>query len=333
MKKIAINGFGRIGRLALRQIVGSDEYKVVAINSLSKPEELAYLFKYDTIHGFWEDELISYNDEGIIVDGELINTYAISSPKDCPWQELEIDLVLECSGVFTKEEDALMHIEAGAKHVIISAPSKGNVKTIVYGVNEDILTGQEKVVSTSSCTTNCLAPILKLINDNYQIEEGYMTTIHAYTNDQMVLDGEHRKGIESRRGRAAAQNIIPTSTGAAKSIDDVIPDLKDKLNGIALRVPVPNGSCLDLTLRIAKATTPEEINNLFIANQNEVLKFTLEPIVSSDVIGTTCASLIDGSLTKVIEKEKKLIKIIAWYDNEYGYTAQMLRTMEVLLSK
>lgn len=333
MKKIAINGFGRIGRLALRQIVGSDEYKVVAINSLSKPEELAHLFKYDTIHGFWEDELISYNDEGIIVDGELINTYAISSPKDCPWQELEIDLVLECSGVFTKEEDALMHIEAGAKHVIISAPSKGNVKTIVYGVNEDILTGQEKVVSTSSCTTNCLAPILKLINDNYQIEEGYMTTIHAYTNDQMVLDGEHRKGIESRRGRAAAQNIIPTSTGAAKSIDDVIPDLKDKLNGIALRVPVPNGSCLDLTLRIAKATTPEEINNLFIANQNEVLKFTLEPIVSSDVIGTTCASLIDGSLTKVIEKEKKLIKIIAWYDNEYGYTAQMLRTMEVLLSK
>lgn len=333
MKKIAINGFGRIGRLALRQIVGSDEYKVVAINSLSKPEELAYLFKYDTIHGFWEDELISYNDEGIIVDGELINTYAISSPKDCPWQELEIDLVLECSGVFTKEEDALMHIEAGAKHVIISAPSKGNAKTIVYGVNEDILTGQEKVVSTSSCTTNCLAPILKLINDNYQIEEGYMTTIHAYTNDQMVLDGEHRKGIESRRGRAAAQNIIPTSTGAAKSIDDVIPDLKDKLNGIALRVPVPNGSCLDLTLRIAKATTPEEINNLFIANQNEVLKFTLEPIVSSDVIGTTCASLIDGSLTKVIEKEKKLIKIIAWYDNEYGYTAQMLRTMEVLLSK
>lgn len=333
MKKIAINGFGRIGRLALRQLVGTNEYKVVAINSRSNPEELAYLFKYDTVHGAWDDELISFNDEGIIVDGDLIKTYKIDSPKDCPWGQLEIDVVLECTGLFTKEEDAMMHIEAGAKHVIISAPSTGNVKTIVYSVNDNILTGEEKVVSTSSCTTNCLAPVVKLINDNFKIEAGFMTTVHAYTNDQVTLDGEHKKGITSRRGRAASENIIPTSTGAAKSIGAVIPELEGKLNGIALRVPVPNGSCIDLTLVLAKETSSEEINKLFKNNSNDILKFTLDPIVSSDIIGTTFGALVDGNLTKVLDKAKKLVKIIAWYDNEYGYTAQMLRTMEVLLRK
>lgn len=333
MKKIAINGFGRIGRLALRQLVGTDEYAVVAINSRSTPEELAYLFKYDTVHGSWNDELISFNDEGIIVDGNLIKTYIINSPKDCPWGELEIDAVLECSGVFTKEEDAMMHIEAGAKHVIVSAPSKGNVKTIVYGVNDDILTGNEKIVSAGSCTTNCLAPIVKVINDNIGIDEGFMTTIHAYTNDQVTLDGSHKKGMASRRGRAAAVNIIPTSTGAAKGIGAVIPELDGKLNGIALRVPVSNGSCIDLTLSLLKETSEEELNELFKNNSNDVLKFTMDPIVSSDIIGTTSGALVDGNLTKVQDSSKKLVRIIAWYDNEYGYTAQMLKTMEVLLNK
>ncbi len=333
MKKIAINGFGRIGRIALRQLLGSDEYQVVAINSRGTPEENAYLFKYDTVHRSFNLDLVSYNEEGIIIDGELIKTFIIDSPKDCPWKELDVDLVLECTGAFVKEEDANMHIEAGAKHVVISAPAKGNIKTIVYGVNENILTGEEKIVSAASCTTNCLAPILKVINDNLGIEEGFMTTIHAYTNDQVTIDGSHKKGIYSRRGRAAAENIIPTSTGAAKGISNVIPELEGKMDGIALRVPVANGSCVDLTLKVNKETNIETINNLFINNQNQTLKFTKDPIVSSDVIGTNCGCVVDGNLTNVLDKTNKLIKIIAWYDNEYGYTAQMLRTMEALLKK
>ena len=333
MKKIAINGFGRIGRIALRQLLGSDEYQVVAINSRGTPEENAYLFKYDTVHRSFNLDLVSYNEEGIIIDGELIKTFIIDSPKDCPWKELDVDLVLECTGAFVKEEDANMHIEAGAKHVVISAPAKGNIKTIVYGVNENILTGEEKIVSAASCTTNCLAPILKVINDNLGIEEGFMTTIHAYTNDQVTIDGSHKKGIYSRRGRAAAENIIPTSTGAAKGISNVIPELEGKMDGIALRVPVANGSCVDLTLKVNKETNIETINNLFINNQNQTLKFTKDPIVSSDVIGTNYGCVVDGNLTNVLDKTNKLIKIIAWYDNEYGYTAQMLRTMEALLKK
>ena len=333
MKKIAINGFGRIGRLALRQILGSNEYKVVAVNSRGTPEENAYLFKYDTIHGPFNLDLVSYNEEGIIVDGELIKTFVIDSPKDCPWKDLEVDLVLECSGIFVNEEDANMHIEAGAKHVVISSPAKGNIKTIVYGVNDNIITGEEKIISAASCTTNCLAPILKVINDNLGIEEGFMTTIHAYTNDQVTIDGSHKKGIYSRRGRAAAENIIPTSTGAAKGISNVISELEGKMDGIALRVPVANGSCVDLTLKVNKETNIENINNLFINSQNETLKFTKDPIVSSDIIGTNYGCLIDGNLTNVLDKTNKLIKIIAWYDNEYGYTAQMLRTMEALLKK
>lgn len=333
MKKIAINGFGRIGRIALRQLLGSDEYQVVAINSRGTPEDNAYLFKYDTVHRSFNLDLVSYNEEGIIIDGELIKTFIIDSPKDCPWKELDVDLVLECTGAFVKEEDANMHIEAGAKHVVISAPAKGNIKTIVYGVNENILTGEEKIVSAASCTTNCLAPILKVINDNLGIEEGFMTTIHAYTNDQVTIDGSHKKGIYSRRGRAAAENIIPTSTGAAKGISNVIPELEGKMDGIALRVPVANGSCVDLTLKVNKETNIETINNLFINNQNQTLKFTKDPIVSSDVIGTNYGCVVDGNLTNVLDKTNKLIKIIAWYDNEYGYTAQMLRTMEALLKK
>ncbi len=329
---VAINGFGRIGRLALRQLLESDIYKVVAINSRSTTDEVAYLLKYDTTHHSLDDERIDYNEDGIFVDEDYIYSYQIDSPKDLPWEKHNIDVVLECTGAFTKLEDASMHIEAGAKHVIISAPGKGDLKTIVYGVNENELTGDEKVISAGSCTTNCLAPIVKLINDEIGIEDGFMTTVHAYTNDQVTLDGTHSKGIKSRRGRAAAQNIIPTSTGAAKGIASVIKELDGKLDGIALRVPVSNGSCLDLTLNVSKETNADEINNLFIKKQSEVLRFTYDPVVSSDVIKTTYGALVDGSLTNV-SKDKKTIKIIAWYDNEYGYTAQMLRTMEALIKK
>lgn len=330
MKKIAINGFGRIGRLALRQLLGSTEYKVVAINSRGTPEDAAYLFKYDTAHRTYDETPVSYNDEGIIIDGELIKTFKYDSPDECPWEELQVDVVLECTGVFTTKEKAQMHIDAGAKKVIISAPSKSNdIKTVVYGVNEDILTGDETIISAASCTTNCLAPVVKIIHDTFNIKTGYMTTIHAYTNDQATLDGSHSKGINSRRGRAAAENIVPTSTGAAEGIGAVLPSLIGVLSGMALRVPVPNGSCIDLTLLVSKDVTKEEINNLLINNSNEVLKLTMDPIVSSDIIGTTFGALVDGNLTKV--ESNNLIKIVAWYDNEYGYTAQMLRTMEILL--
>lgn len=333
MKNIAINGFGRIGRIAFRELFGSDEYKIVAINSRSTPEELAYLLKYDTVHRTFNEEGISYSEEGIIVDGELIKSYIINEAKDCPWGELEVDCVLECTGAFTKEEKAMQHIEAGAKHVLISAPGKGNIKTVVYGVNHEIIDGTEKIISASSCTTNCLAPVIKVINDSFGIESGFMTTIHAYTNDQVTMDGTHDKGITSRRGRAAAQNIVPASTGAASSIGLVIPEVQGKLDGASFRVPVIDGSCIDLTLNLKKEVTAEEINSVFSLNSNQILKFTMDPVVSSDIIGNPCGALVDGLCTKVLDTDKKLVKIVAWYDNEYGYTAQMLRTMEVLLRK
>ena len=329
MKKVAINGFGRIGRLALRQLLGSTEYKVVAINSRGTPEDAAYLFKYDTVHRTYDEAQVDHNEKGIIIDGELIYSFNYDSPSECPWRELDIDVVLECSGIFTTREKAEMHIKAGAKKVIISAPSKSeDVKTIVYGVNENILNGDETVISAASCTTNCLAPVVKVIHEALEIKEGFMTTIHAYTNDQATLDGSHSKGIKSRRGRAAAENIVPTSTGAAEGIGNVIPELKGKLSGMALRVPVPNGSCIDLTLLVSKETSSDEINAILMKNSNDVLKFTTDPVVSSDVIGTTSGALVDGSLTKVDGESNRLVKIVAWYDNEYGYTAQMLKTME-----
>ncbi len=333
MKKIAINGFGRIGRIAFRELFGSSDYQVVAINSRSNPEDLAYLLKYDTVHGRFNEDGVSYCDEGIIVDDELIKTYIISEAKDLPWKELEIDCVLECTGAYTKEEKAYEHIEAGAKHVLISAPGKGNIKTIVYGVNHETLKGDEKIISASSCTTNCLAPVIKIINDHIGIESGFMTTIHAYTNDQVTMDGTHSKGIHSRRGRAAAANIIPASTGAAKSIGEVIPEVKGKLDGVSFRVPVINGSCIDLTLNLKKEVTKDEINSLISLNSNQILKITLDPVVSSDVIASSCGALVDGQSTKVLETNPKMLKLVAWYDNEYGYTAQMLRTMDTLLKK
>jgi glyceraldehyde 3-phosphate dehydrogenase len=333
MKRIVINGFGRIGRLAFRLLIESDEYEIVAINSHGTPETLAYLLKYDTMQGPFAEDLITFNDEGIIFADKLVKTFAIDDPKQFPWKELNVDCVLECTGAYTKYEDAIKHIEAGAKHVIISAPGKGDMKTIVYGVNDKILDGNEKIVSAASCTTNCLAPVLSLIDKTMGIESGFMTTIHALTNDQNTLDGNHKKGITSRRGRAAAFNIVPASTGAASAIGEVLPNLKGKLDGIAFRVPVADGSCIDLSITLKRETSIEEVNSLFKNNQNDVLKYTEDPIVSSDIIGTTYGSVVDGLQTKVLDYNKKTIKVVAWYDNEYGYTSQMLRAMVALLNK
>ena len=329
-KRIAINGFGRIGRIAYRLLLGSSDYEVVAINSRGTAEENAYLLKYDTVFRKF-DENITVLDDGIMVDTTFTKVLQFDDPEKCPWRELNVDLVLECTGAFTKKEDAYKHILAGAKHVIISAPGKDEMKTVVYGVNENILSRDDEIISSASCTTNCLAPVLKIIVDNIGIESGFMSTIHAYTNDQNTLDGSHKKGIKSRRGRTAASNIIPTSTGAAKSIGVVIPTLSGKMDGVAYRVPVIDGSMVDVTLTLNRATSVDEINDLFRNNMNEVLDFTVDPIVSSDVIGSTCGALVDGLSTKVLDVNKKQVKIVAWYDNEYGYTSQMIRVMDKLL--
>lgn len=332
-KKIAINGFGRIGKLAYRMLLGSDDYEVVAINSHGSAEDIAYLLKYDTVHrSDFVDEVV-VTDDGIIVDGLFTKVLQIDDPKMYPWRELGIDLVLDCTGAFTKDSDAVKHIEAGAKHVLISAPGKGNMKTIVYGVNDDTLTKEDKIVSAASCTTNCLAPVLDLIEKYIGIESGFMSTIHAYTNDQNTLDGSHKKGIASRRGRAAAENIVPASTGAASAIGLVIPSLNGKLDGVAYRVPTYDGSMIDLSLNLSRETSIDEINTIINTFQSEVIKITMDPIVSSDVIGNSCGALVDGLSTKVLESNKKCAKIVAWYDNEYGYTAQMIRTMDKLLKE
>ena len=330
MKKVVINGFGRIGRIAYRLLLGSSDYEVVAINSHGSAEDAAYLLKYDTVFRTL-NENIHAEEDGFYVDTYFTKVLQIDDPKDFPWKELDIDMVLECTGKYTKEEDAMKHIEAGAKHVIISAPAKGNVKTVVYGVNEDILDKEDKIISSASCTTNCLAPVLKIVEDAIGIESGFMSTIHAYTNDQNTLDGSHKKGISSRRGRTAASNIIPTSTGAASAIGLVIPSLQGKMDGVAYRVPVTDGSMIDVTLTLKRETTKEELNNLFKENQSEILLYTEEPIVSSDVIGSNVGATVDGLSTKVLDNNKKQVKIVAWYDNEYGYTCQMLSVMDSLL--
>lgn len=331
MKKVAINGFGRIGRLVFRLMEEEDDLEVVAINDLTDAEQLAYLLKYDTNHGNYKIDEISFDDDHIIVEGKKIKVYACKEPNMLPWKELGIDVVFECTGLFTSLEKAIAHIEAGAKKVIISAPAKGDLKTIVYNVNHHLLDGSEQIISAASCTTNCLAPVLKVLEDNIGIEKGYMTTVHAYTNDQVTLDVAHKKGIYERRGRACAANIIPSSTGAASAVGQVIPTLAGKLDGSAMRVPVSTGSVVDLTLELKRNTTKDEINNLFIKNQNETLKFTLDPIVSSDVIGSHYGAVVDGLLTDVLEVSgKQLVKIVAWYDNEMGYSTQMVRTAKYL---
>lgn len=331
MIKVAINGFGRIGRLVFRIMEENPNFEVVAINDLTDAEQLAYLLKYDTNHRNYRVDEISFEGNEIIVAKRRIRVYSETNPENLPWGELNIDEVFECTGRFTNKEDAYAHIKAGAKKVIISAPAKGDLKTIVFNVNEDTLDGNEEIISGASCTTNCLAPVLNVIEKNIGIEKGYMTTVHAYTNDQATLDIAHKKGINARRGRACAANIVPTSTGAASAIGLVIPSLKGKLDGGALRVPTPTGSVIDLTLELKRNTTEEEINNLFKDNINDTLGFTMDPIVSSDVIGSHKGGIVDGQLTKVLEVNgKQLVKIIAWYDNEMSYSAQMVRTAEYL---
>ncbi len=334
MIKVAINGFGRIGRLAFREMITGNEFDVVAINDLTDAETLAYLLKYDTNHRSFHEDKISYeNDEIVINNQKRIKVYSEKDPVNLPWGELGVDVVFECTGLFTKKEDAHKHIEAGAKKVIISAPSKGDVPTVVYNVNDDILDGTEEIISAASCTTNCLAPVLKVIEDNIGIRKGYMTTVHAYTNDQATLDIPHKKGIKARRGRACAQNIVPASTGAASAIGKVIPSIDGKLDGNAFRVPVPDGSVVDVTLELKRDTTVEELNGLFESNQNETLKITMDPVVSSDILGKKTGALVDGLSTSVLNTDEgQLVKVVAWYDNEMGYTAQMMRTAKKLMN-
>lgn len=329
MIRVAINGFGRIGRLAFRQIITATDFDIVAINDLGSAEELSYLLKYDTVHRAFHEDLIKYINNDLIINSvKKVRVFNETDPENLPWGDLKVNLVLECTGKFTKYEDAYKHIKAGAKKVLISAPSKSdNVKTIVYNVNNHILDGSEEVISAASCTTNCLAPLANIIEQTIGIETGFMTTIHAYTNDQATLDISHKKGIKERRGRACAANIIPTSTGAASAIGKVIPSLNGRLDGVAYRVPVEDGSLVELTFIPKRATSVDEINGLIANNQNETIAITYDPIVSSDIIGKKYGSLVDGLSTSI---NNNLVKVVAWYDNEYGYTAQMLRTAKIL---
>ena len=331
MIKIAINGFGRIGRLCFRETFGSEEFEVVAINDLTDAKTLAHLLKYDSAQKKYEGHTIESTENSIIVDGKEIRIYAEKDPSNLPWAKLDVDVVFECTGFFTKKGDAMSHIKAGAKRVIISAPAKGDVKTIVYGVNENILDGSEEIISAASCTTNCLAPLAKVMNDNFKIKYGTMTTIHAYTNDQNTLDAPHRKG-DLRRARAAACNIVPNSTGAAKAIGLVIPELDGKLDGSAQRVPVVTGSLVELVCVLDKKVTKEQINEVMKNNANATLGYTEDEIVSSDVIGIRYGSLFDATQTKVISTEDgQIVKVVAWYDNEMSYTCQMIRTAKHLI--
>ncbi|XFA99547.1 type I glyceraldehyde-3-phosphate dehydrogenase [Candidatus Izemoplasma sp. B36] len=327
--KVAINGFGRIGRLAFRVMFGNEDFEIVAINDLTDAEQLAYLLKYDSSQGRYGKE-VSYEGNDIVVDGVKVPVYSERNPEDLPWKNLGVDVVLECTGVFRSVETASKHITAGAKRVLVSAPASGEMTTVVYGVNEKTLTGKETVISAASCTTNCLAPIAKILDDEFGVVKGFMTTVHAYTNDQVVLDIPHKKGIKARRGRAAAANIVPTSTGAAKAVGLVLPQLKGKMDGMALRVPVITGSVVDLVVELEKPVTAAEVNAAVKAAQSDTVGYTEDPIVSSDVIGIQYGTLFDAQSTKVMDVDgKQLVKIITWYDNEMSFTAQMIRTLKL----
>ncbi|MGI5888827.1 MAG: type I glyceraldehyde-3-phosphate dehydrogenase [Oscillospiraceae bacterium] len=336
MVKVAINGFGRIGRLAFRQMFEADGYEVVAINDLVKPAHLAYLLKYDTAQGSFcgkigeEKHTVTSGDDYIEVDGKKIKIYAEKDAVNLPWGELGVDVVLECTGFYTKKEKAMAHIQAGAKKVVISAPADEQTKTIVYSVNEKTLTPDDQIISAASCTTNCLAPMAKTLNDYAPILSGFMTTIHAYTGDQMILDGPQRKG-NLRRSRAAAQNIVPTTSGAAKAIGLVIPELNGKLHGAAQRVPVPTGSTtiLDAVVK-GKDITVDGINAAMKAARSESFGYVEDEIVSSDVIGMKFGSLFDPSQTKVLKIDDNTyeVQVVSWYDNENSYTSQMVRTIK-----
>ena len=325
--KVAINGFGRIGRLAFRQIYNMDGIEVVAINDLTKPNVLAHLLKYDTAQGrFGQD--VKHTDDSIVVNGHEIKIYAQKDPAQIPWGQHNVDVVLECTGFFTDKEKAEGHIKAGAKRVVISAPATGEMKTVVFNVNHDILDGSETVISCASCTTNCLAPMAKTLNDKFGIVTGLMTTVHAYTNDQNTLDAPHAKG-DLRRARAAAENIVPNSTGAAKAIGLVLPELKGKLDGGAQRVPTVTGSLTELVTILNKKTSVEEVNAAMKAAANESYGYNEDEIVSSDIIGITYGSLFDATQTKVITAgDQQLVKTVSWYDNEMSYVSQLVRTVK-----
>ena len=329
--KVAINGFGRIGRLAFRQMFGAQGYEIVAINDLTSPKMLAHLLKYDSAQGRYEKaDTVSAGEDSITVDGKTIKIYAEQDANNLPWGELDVDVVLECTGFYTSKEKSQAHINAGAKKVVISAPAGNDLPTIVYSVNENILTKEDKIISAASCTTNCLAPMADALNKYAPIQSGIMSTIHAYTGDQMVLDGPHRKG-DLRRARAAAVNIVPNTTGAAKAIGLVIPELKGKLIGSAQRVPVPTGSTTILTAVVkGKDITEESINAAMKEASSESFGYTDEPLVSSDIIGITFGSLFDSTQTMVTKISEDLyqVQVVSWYDNENSYTSQMVRTIK-----
>ncbi len=329
--KVAINGFGRIGRLAFRRINEVEGLEVVAVNDLTDPNMLVHLLKYDTTQGRFNGE-VTVGDNSFTVDGRDVKVLTERNPEDLPWGDLGVDIVLECTGFFTTQEKAELHLKAGAKRVVVSAPATGDIKTVVFNTNHEVLDGSETVISGASCTTNCLAPMAKALNDKFGIEAGLMTTIHAYTGDQMTLDGPHPKG-DFRRARAAAANIVPNSTGAAKAIGEVLPELKGKLDGAAQRVPVPAGSLTELQVILSNDVTAEEINAAMKEVANESYGYTEDPIVSSDILGMTYGSLFDATQTKVISAGgKQLVKTVAWYDNEMSYTAQLVRTLEYFAS-
>ena len=334
--KVAINGFGRIGRLAFRQMFEAEGYEVVAINDLTSPKMLAHLLKYDTAQGSFLGRIgegkhtVEATDDSIIVDGKEIKIYAEKDANNCPWGKLDVDVVLECTGFYTSKEKSMAHINAGAKKVVISAPAGNDLKTIVYSVNENTLTKDDQIISAASCTTNCLAPMAKALNDTYPIVSGIMTTVHAYTGDQMILDGPQRKG-DLRRSRAGAQNIVPNSTGAAKAIGLVIPELNGKLIGSAQRVPTPTGSTTILVAVVnGKDVTKESINAAMKAASNESFGYNTDEIVSSDVVGMKYGSLFDATQTMVskIDDNTYQVQVVSWYDNENSYTSQMVRTIK-----
>ncbi len=328
--KVAINGFGRIGRLAFRQMFGAEGYEVVAINDLTSPKMLAHLLKYDTAQGRYDGHTVEAGEDSITVDGKEIKIYAVKDANECPWGELGVDVVLECTGFYCSKEKSMAHINAGAKKVVISAPAGNDLKTIVFSVNEKTLTADDTIISAASCTTNCLAPMAKALNDYAAIQSGIMTTVHAYTGDQMVLDGPHRKG-DLRRARAAAANIVPNSTGAAKAIGLVIPELNGKLIGSAQRVPTPTGSTTILVAVVkGDDVTKEGINAAMKAAASDSFGYTEEELVSSDIVGIRYGSLFDATQTMVTKIEDGLyqVQVVAWYDNENSYTSQMVRTIK-----
>jgi glyceraldehyde 3-phosphate dehydrogenase len=324
--KVAINGFGRIGRLVFRQIYNMEGIDVVAINDLTSPKVLAHLLKYDSAQGRFDGNVTS-TENSIVVNGDEVKIYAQKDPAQIPWGQHQVDVVIESTGFFTDKAKAEAHLTAGAKRVVISAPATGDLKTVVFNVNHEILDGSETIISCASCTTNCLAPMAKVLNDSFGIEGGIMTTIHAYTNDQNTLDAPHPKG-DLRRARAAAANIVPNSTGAAKAIGLVLPELKGKLDGSAQRVPTITGSLTELTSILNKSVTVEEVNAAMKAGSNESFGYNEDEIVSSDIIGTTFGSLFDATQTKVMNVgDKQLVKTVSWYDNEMSYVSQLVRTV------